>query len=83
MSVFFKATRPDAFSFYAGPKGDHVLYAVGATIAIPEERRAYAELCTSSVLHASDTPSETLVGGSWPCRLFEVTGTRGGRAATS
>jgi hypothetical protein len=24
------------------------------------------------VLHISDTPGEVLIGGSWPCRLFEV-----------
>ena len=24
------------------------------------------------MLHFSDAPGETLVGGSWPCRLFEV-----------
>ena len=29
-------------------------------------------LCSSGVLHISDAPGETLVGGSWPCRLFEV-----------
>jgi hypothetical protein len=31
-------------------------------------------VCTDTVYHASDVESETLIGGSWPCRLWEVTG---------
>jgi hypothetical protein len=70
---YFKATRSDAKSFHAGPGGRHVLYAVGATVTIPKARQR-AELCADGVLHASDVAAETLIGGSWPCRLFEVSG---------
>jgi hypothetical protein len=72
--TYYKATQPNGESFYASPDGTRPLYVVGYTYEIPENERK-RELCSSGVLHASDTPSETLIGGSWPCRLFEVEGT--------
>jgi hypothetical protein len=69
--VFFKATRPDGTDFYSGT----VAYRVGETVSVFESaRRRTAKCCTDSVLHASTVPVETLIGGKWPCRLFEVTG---------
>jgi len=69
--TYFKATSPDGTDFYTGK----VLYEVGKTIDVgPQARKRPPELCSPSVLHASDAPAETLVGGSWPCRLFEVRG---------
>jgi hypothetical protein len=72
--VFYKAARLSGESFHTSPDGTALIYAPGYTYDIPEEERE-ARLCSSGVLHASDVPSETLIGGSWPCRLFEVTGT--------
>ncbi len=68
--TYYKATRPDATSFHDGK----TKWVVGKTtkIASSEQR---SELCGVGILHASDAPGETLVGGSWPCRLFEVEGT--------
>jgi hypothetical protein len=57
----------------SGPGGRRVRYTVGESVRIPTERRR-AALCSPGVLHASDVPSETLSGGKWPCKLFEVTG---------
>jgi hypothetical protein len=71
--IYYKATRVSGESFHADPRGKHTLYEVGATLVIPEERRQ-AKCCSPGVLHASDVPAETLIGGSWPCRLFEVMG---------
>ena len=69
--VFYKATRPNATDFRTGT----VTYTVGESVEITGERlRQPATCCTISVLHASVTPHGTLIGGSWPCRLFEVTG---------
>ena len=72
MTVYYKATRLDGFDFYTG-KTINYADAVGGRVAVPN-RRGKAGCCTNSVLHASDMPTETLIGGSWPCRLFEVTG---------
>jgi hypothetical protein len=75
-TIYYKATREDALSFYAPPNGERPKYVVGQRVSVSfEHRNANPQLCTASVIHASDTPSETLIGGSWPCRLFEVTGT--------
>jgi hypothetical protein len=70
MTVYFKATRLDGTDFYSGT----VQYAVGKRVR-PLPFEGERELCGPGVLHASDVPAETLVGGCWPCRLFEVTGT--------
>jgi hypothetical protein len=71
--MYYKATRVSGESFHADPRGKHTLYEVGATLVIPGKRRQ-AKCCSPGVLHASDVPAETLIGGSWPCRLFEVMG---------
>ena len=65
--TFYKATRPDGTSFYDGV----TRWQVGRIVRHPAPMLE-AGLCSSGVLHFSDAPGETLVGGSWPCRLFEV-----------
>lgn len=65
---YFKAVQPDGLSFMGSPKK---LYAVGATTVAEGDDSV---LCRKGVLHVSDVPSETLTGGEWPCRLFEVSG---------
>ena len=73
MTIYYKATRPDGFDFYTG-KTINYADAIGGTVTVPGEHAEHS-CCTGSVLHASDVPTETLIGGSWPCRLFEVAGT--------
>lgn len=70
-ATYFKAVRPDGTDFRTGTinyaaalGGDPITLPV-----VPDPR-----CCTSDVLHASTVPTETLIGGFWPCRLFEVTG---------
>jgi len=65
--AFYKATRPDGTSFYDGV----TKWQVGRIVRHPNPNLA-SGLCSAGVLHFSDAPGETLVGGSWPCRLFEV-----------
>lgn len=72
-TIYYKATKTDGSSFNASPDGTRPIYAPGFTYTIPKNERR-PQMCSSGVLHASDVPAETLIGGSWPCRLFEVTG---------
>ena len=65
--TYYKATRPDGTSFQDGK----TTWTVGETTELPEAERG-SVLCNAGVLHASTEPGESLVGGSWPCRLFEV-----------
>ena len=64
MKVYYKAVRPDGTDF-----------ATGTTLPVVGEWMPRIEgklvLCARGY-HVSDEPGETLIGGSWPCRLFEV-----------
>ncbi len=64
---YYKATRPDGTSFYDGTTE----WRIGRVVKHPNPRLELG-LCSAGVLHISDATGETLVGGSWPCRLFEV-----------
>jgi hypothetical protein len=64
---WWKATKPDATSFY----DSRTRWEVGTTVAVPKDERRRV-LCEAGLLHISDAPGETLRGGSWPCRLFAV-----------
>lgn len=66
--IYYKATRPDGTDFHSGT----ILYEPGKTVRPPKVDKPM--VCGPGYLHAADVPAETLVGGSWPCRLFEVTG---------
>lgn len=74
MTTYFKATRENGRDFFS----DSVDYAAAlqsgekVRVTTPRERRY--QCCTDRVLHASDAAAETLIGGSWPCRLFRVKG---------
>lgn len=72
MNTYFKATRPDGTDFWTGAV-DYAAALGGDPITLPVVRDPWCG--TSDVLHASTVPTEALIGGSWPCRLFEVTGT--------
>ena len=65
--TFYKATRPDGTSFYDGT----TKWQVGRIVRHPSPDLSLG-MCSAGCLHVSDAPDETLVGGSWPCRLFEV-----------
>ena len=65
--TYYKATRPDGTSFYDG----RTKWQVGRIVRHPHPDLSKG-LCSAGVLHISDAPGEVLVGGSWPCRLFEV-----------
>lgn len=70
-TVYYKATQIDGTDFRTG----RVRYEVGKRVrplplSVGEDRI----LCGPGFLHATDVPAETLSGGRWPCRLFEVTG---------
>ena len=69
--IFYKAVRVNGRDFHT----DTVDYAslCGTGQQLPE--LPGGECCTSGVYHASTSKADTLIGGSWPCRLFEVTGT--------
>ena len=67
--IYYKATRMDGTDFRTGK----VKYEVGKRVR-PLPHDGERELCGPGYLHASDVPSETLPGGWWPCRLFEVKG---------
>ena len=62
--VYYKAVRPDGTDFATGTTRP----VVGEWMPRIEGRLV---LCERGY-HVSDSPSETLIGGSWPCRLFEV-----------
>ena len=71
--TFWKATRPDGTDFFSGTIDYAAALETGEPVTVPEVDDP--RCCTGTVLHASTVPTETLIGGSWPCRLFEVTGT--------
>ena len=71
MTRYYKATRPDGTDFRTGTI-DYAAALGGDPITLPETPDP--KCCTADVLHASDVPTETLIGGSWPCRLFVVEG---------
>jgi hypothetical protein len=64
---YYKATRPDATSFYDGK----TKWRVGRVVRHSAPDLSLG-LCSVGVLHFSDVSGEVLMGGSWPCRLFEV-----------
>jgi hypothetical protein len=64
--TYYKATRTDGTSFH----DETTQWKVGRITRI--EGKKGKLLCGEGILHASTEPAETLVGGSWPCRLFVV-----------
>ena len=66
-TVFYKATRTDGTSFYDST----TRWQVGRIVRHPNPNPSKG-LCSAGLLHISDAPGETLIGGSWPCRLFLV-----------
>ena len=50
------------------------MYEPGRTVRPAKVPLGDRYICGPGYLHAADVPAMTLVGGLWPCRLFEVTG---------
>lgn len=65
--IFYKATRPDGTDFRTGT----VNYLAGGIISHPSSDKMI-EGDASTYLSVSISPEGTMLGGSWPCRLFEV-----------
>src|ERR1035437_270015 len=66
--MHYKAVRPGGTSFH-----DSVTrWEVGQVTTLAKGTRRGRKLCGPNVLHAATVPAESLVGGSWPCRLFAV-----------
>src|SRR6266849_1995412 len=75
VKLYYKAVRPDGTDFHTGSVDYAAHLASGEKLPpIKVPKGTKRKTCSNTVYHASDTPSETLIGGSWPCRLFEVTG---------
>jgi hypothetical protein len=73
MKIYWKAVRPDGTDFHTGTVDYAGALATGKPVARKPLRTVFA-CCTDGVYHASDAAAETLIGGSWPCRLFQVSG---------
>lgn len=74
MTTYYKATRPDGFSFNGIPPVSYTRKdgTPRTSVIRPAPYGGEPRLCGPGVLHVADTPTGTLLGGSWPCRLFEV-----------
>lgn len=70
MDTFYKAVRVDGTDFRTGTVDYASICGTGEWL--PE--LPGGECCTWSVYHASTSAADTLIGGSWPCRLFLVEG---------
>lgn len=64
-ALLWKATQPD------GTTRNGVAWAVGKTVTHPTST-VMLRNGPSTYLSLSAEPAETLIGGSWPCRLFRV-----------
>ena len=73
MAIFYKAVRPDGFDFHSGSVDYASLCGTEETLPV-KTTVDDPECCSRDVYHASTSKADTLIGGSWPCRLFEVEG---------
>ena len=71
---FYKAVRCNGLSFHGSPRVSYTRKnGTPRTSTIrPAPWDGERQLCGPGMLHVSDEPAETLIGCSWPCRLFEV-----------
>lgn len=71
MGLFYKATGLDGKSF----NGGNEIWEPGEVFH-SAKKSIFGTIVKSSTpnLSASDIPSEAIIGGSWPCRLFLVEG---------
>ncbi len=67
----YKATRPDGTDFRTGTVVYAGALASGQPVNHPSSMAMVPDL-PATYLSTSVEPAETLLGGSWPCRLFRV-----------
>lgn len=80
--IYYKAVRPDGTDFYTGTVDYAGICGTDQTLpvlpTVPgdgwDEDCGGPVCCTDEVYHASTSKADTLIGGDWPCRLFEVEG---------
>ena len=68
MTVYYKATQPDGTDFRTGTVDYDGALTSGEPVMHPDPFWDDA----AGYLSISVEPADTLIGGSWPCRLFEV-----------
>lgn len=73
MGTFYKAVRPDGTDFFSGTVDYAGICGTDQTLPVLPPC-IDPECCSADVYHASVSKADTLIGGSWPCRLFEVEG---------
>lgn len=69
--TYYKATRPDGTDFFSGKVDYGAALASGEIVSHPSSDQAVANY-PDTYLSISVEPTGTMVGGKWPCRLFEV-----------
>jgi hypothetical protein len=69
-NLLWKATRPNGTTDGDG-RGQCVHWAVGETVTHPTSTAMVRDE-PATYLSCSAVPAATLVGGSWPCRLFQI-----------
>lgn len=70
MTTYYKATRPDGTDFRTGTVDYAAALASGETLTHGSLQSVKDD--ASTYFSVSVEPAETLIGGSWPCRLFRV-----------
>jgi len=70
-NVFYKATRPDGTDFRTGTVDYAAALRSGHRVSHPDPGPMVPG-DAATFLSVSTAPAETLRGGRWPCRLFEV-----------
>lgn len=74
MTRYYKIARPDGFDFYTGKTINYRDAIGGKPVRAPAARGTNPELCSPSVLHASEIAEQCFVGGKVPCSLYVVEG---------
>jgi hypothetical protein len=70
MTIYYKTVQMDGTDFWTGTVDYASLSGTGRSLP----RLPGGQCCGPGVYHASTVAAETLIGGYWPCRLFEVEG---------
>lgn len=73
--LWYKLARPDGYDFFTGHTINYRAAAEIKGIVRPPEAAASLGLCSSGVLHASQSPDQCFVRASVPCSVFLVEGT--------
>ena len=74
MTRYYKIAMPSGFDFFTGKTINYRAAIGAAPVRAPAARGTNPELCTPSVLHASEVAEQCFVGGKVPCSLYVVEG---------